>query len=196
MTEACALLDSRFAHSPRLVSDEVEYSSALTKLTPLVQEHLRLTSAQLAAQANTIAQYIKAAIAAAENYTQRDIALHTRTYKFKNSEFAFKHGAAEISSFKNSAGVTVATDAYEIEEDSAVGFALTITSTDGNDYTLELSSGYDDAANYPPALVQFVLAAVGAYFEIRELANYTSTVQDASFLPLFLLDPLRIRVIA
>lgn len=187
----------------------VESNSFIDDLLPLVQQHARLEQANAAQENLVVTQYTSAAIAAAENYLDRDV--FPRTYTFGNiiTPFYFRRGAARTISFFDSAN-------QPIDDPSNInmmvgtgvkgwGFAFGSYTRNCGCYCgrfcaypasevvggkVQVASGYTDVADFPPDLTQFILATFGMLYEVRETANY-SNVFHAEPLPYYLLDSWR-----
>jgi hypothetical protein len=56
---------------------------------------------------------------------------------------------------------------------------------------LVIEGGFAAAADIPDDVVQFILTTFGAFYELREIANYSSMVFKVDIYPLWLLDPYR-----
>jgi hypothetical protein len=87
------------------------------------------------------------------------------------------------------APVPVPIDQYTVVQpagDKAAGCRITSPTLGACDVTI--TSGWANSAELPDDLRQFILVAAGAHYEVRELANYQQAVQDADFLPTYLLD--------
>jgi len=173
----------------------------------LFRAHSRISAAE---NPELINQYVAASIGAAENYLDRDIATTSRAYSgalplgYVTStpssrqmlvyKFEFWRGTARSVELLDANDVVIDASAYAFARKSAHpksrGFVLYSESDLGN-VTINIESGYASVADVPSDLVAYVLAASGAQYEVREIANYTSTVQDADFLPLHMLNSWR-----
>jgi hypothetical protein len=169
-------------------------------LLPLLKQHSRI---EHALEDDLLKQYLDAALGAAENYLGRDVVASERKYVGAARTFDYRRGLVRSLEIKDADDNAVAWSrdwriAY-MNHDKTPGlridmaryctcpFGDDLAEWTGGDYTLLLKGGYETPEKMPADVRQFVLVAAAAMYEVRELANYTSTVQDADFLPLHLL---------
>jgi hypothetical protein len=183
-----------------LVSLKREPGPFVDALLPLLKQHSRI---EHDLEDGLLQQYIAAGFDAAENYLGRDVITTEREYVGAARTFDYRRGLVRDLQIKDANGDPVAWSrdwriAY-MNHDKTPGlridmaryctcpFGDDLAEWTGGDYTLTLAGGYESPEKVPADVRQFVLVAAAAMYEVRELANYTSTVQDADFLPLHLL---------
>lgn len=175
--------------SVEVVEDAVNEAAFVTpELVTLFKSHARIEDDT---QDAVIAVYLKAAVAALENYTHRDVFLHTRKYKASGGLFFnWRRGAYDAIVVKDATGadVTATAEVKHSKGAHGVGFQLDISAVGGAYSTVELVGGYSTYATMPSDFLAFVLQAAGMFYEVREVLNYTSMVQHADQLPMYLID--------
>lgn len=188
-----------------LSSLAVDYAIA-AEILPLFKQHERVSDDSEDALCT---QYIKAAIDAASNYLDRDVAPTVRTYDGalltslpvgcscgagariypEPYRFEVRRGRATAITVMDGAAAIPA-DQYVLYAPSgkqAWGYSVAPTS-DLAAVKISNVGGFADLADLPPDVLQFVLLAAGWMYEMRELGNYTSAVQMVDKFPVYLLD--------
>jgi len=151
------------------------------ELMPLFIQHARLTDAAAALQDKVIALYLSAAVAAAENATLRDVRLRQREWVVLGApRFEFRRGAWK-DVVANPTGVVVGDTGPK-----SWGFSIDAPATD---FGVTATTGYATLDEVPTDMVSFILSAAAWQYEMRELATYSSMIQHADVIPLYLLDP-------
>jgi len=179
------------------------------EILPLFKQHERVADDSEDALCT---QYIKGAIAAAENYLDRDVFPSKRVYSGSlvlstadgagcgcgkgvgvyadPYRFAMRRGWARNITVKDGADVAIPVDQYTLVAPvgaQAWGYSLA-PSSDLAAVVLAHDGGFADMAELPPDLLQFILLTAGWMYEMRELGNYTSAVQMVGEYPVYLLD--------
>lgn len=160
-------------------------------LIPMWKTHARVVTSQQ--QDTVLPLYLRAAVNIAENITSRDVFQHTRTYVARDlrEPFRFSRGVYTDLAMVNdgSPPVSVLND-YDIVGGvgpKSYGF---VTHFNAAPYVkVSLKSGYANLLTAPSDLLGFIFAAAGMMYEVRELLNYTSMVQHADALPMYLIEP-------
>jgi hypothetical protein len=160
--------------------------AVIAALLPLVKAHLRVETADEDA---LIGQYIAGAIGIAENYLDRDVWPTARAYSGPldastgvrsttllsavpaGFQFDFRRGRASAVEFK-SGGTTVTPDELIASADPKTWGFIAYFASDPGVLALTLTSGFADLAAMPEDLTQFILAACGMLYEVREMGNY------------------------
>jgi hypothetical protein len=178
------------------------------EILPLFKQHERVADDSEDALCT---QYIKAAVAAAENYLDRDVWPTIRGYSgslLMSSghgcgcsshghsvlpdpyRFEVRRGRATAITVTDAGNVAIPVDQYMLVAPSgpqAWGYSL-VPRTDLAGVKVGHIGGFADMAELPPDLLQFILVTAGWMYEMREFGNYTSAVQMADDFPVYLLD--------
>jgi len=170
----------------------------VTEILPLFKQHARLNPGDTSEDA-LCSIYVAGAIGAAENYLLRDVFPTLRTWTGDlslrdygdASPFVARLGRASDLSFSVGEDVVDPTR-YTVRQSvdpKTWGFEI-VPGSDVNGGTLVATLGWETFAAMPPDLQQFILVAASAFYEVRELGNYTGgvgAVAQADFLPTYLL---------
>lgn len=157
------------------------------ELLPLFIQHGRLEGvADL--QDRVIATYLAAAVAAAENGALRDVWKRQRAWAcFGVAKFEFRRGAWRDVAVTTGAPPVPVTD-FRLEGDvgpKSWGFSVVAP---GSDFGVSATTGYATLDDVPVDMVGFILAAAAWMYEMREIATYSTMIQHADVIPLYLLD--------
>jgi hypothetical protein len=180
----------------------------LAEILPLFKLHARIEHTD---EDVLLPRYIGGAIGAAENYLLREVYPTLATwngdltmggdrvpverayaygfYASSSPAFSVRRGRARTLTLVDAAGA-IALDRYSViasADPKTWGFQITPLA-DLNGITLTAELGFADFASMPDDLQGFILAAAGALYEVRELANYGPAVAQAEFLPTYMLD--------
>lgn len=153
----------------------------------LVKEHLRVDGTD---EDNLITLYIKAATARAENITGR--ALITQTLEQRFSGCA---GEADLTRWPVQSVVSVTSVGVDVTGYTAlVGDNAMLSGLPRGDIVVAYKSGYGDTGDsVPEPILQWILAAVGTFYENREaeIADNRAATVNLTYLDC-LLDGYRI----
>jgi hypothetical protein len=170
----------------------------LDEAVPLLKQHARI---EHDLEDALLAQYVEAAIDAAEHFLDRDVAPSVRKYLGNMEQgFAYRRGFVRSIKVETVHGQPVSwqTDwrvAYD-RHPRTWGLIVDLRCycrcpcDDGwgaaPEHFVLIEGGLESWKDTPADVRQFILAAASAMYEVREIANYTK-VEDAAFLPLHLL---------
>jgi hypothetical protein len=163
------------------VREDYDQRQFNAELLPLFIQHSRLEGVA-ALQDLMIPIYLGAAVAAAENATNRDVLLRDREWTCdRTPHFEFRRGA-----WANVSGIP--TGDYLVEGHQGPktwGFRLLAPAWP---FGVTATTGYATLADVPMDMVLFILAAAAWMYDMREIATYSTMIQHADVFPLYLLD--------
>lgn len=167
--------------SVNLTKEEFDQRQFNEELLPVFIQHARIEG-QAALQDLVIPFYLSAAVAAAENYTLRDVFLRDRAWDIQSSVpwFDFRRGAWK--------DIVCPTDHSIVGDRGPKTWGFRLTQTAGVDYTVGVTSGYATLAEVPVDMVSFILSAAAWQYGMREVASYSLLIQHATVIPFYLLD--------
>lgn len=168
--------------SVNLTKEDYDQKQFNDELMPLFLQHARIDPAVAALQDKVIPIYLGAAVAAAENYTLRDVFARDRSWDAQASVpwFDFRRGAWK--------DVTCPAEHTIVGDNGPKTWGFRLTQTGGVDYTIGVKSGYATLDEVPIDMVSFILDAAAWQYSMREIATYSTMIQHADVIPFYLLD--------